>query len=248
MNFEKPIVFFDLETTGVNTNEDRIVQIALMKVEWPINNLEPNGIVYYVNPGIPIPKEASEVHGITDEMVAKSPAFRDIINDILDYLDGCDIAGFNCLHFDVPLLYNEFARVGINWDWRKHKIIDVRNIFVQKEPRDLAAAVKFYCGKDIEGAHDAMGDVASTYDVFLQHHLKYDDLPETAEELETFCNYGNAILDLGGKFKYDENGVVVFAFGKHINKPAASERGYLEWMLSKDFPEDTKQIIKQILG
>lgn len=250
MNLIRPLVFFDLETTGTDVSNDRIVEFGAIKIypDSPGNVKNMTGTMHYrINPGIPIPPSATAVHGITDEDVKDKPTFSDLSFEILSFFLDSDIAGFNCLKFDLPLLYTEFHRAGINWHYKNHKLIDVRNIFIQKESRDLSSAVKFYLNKDLENAHGAIVDTAATIEVFKAQLEKYQDLPQTIEELEIYSNYGNKILDLKGSFKYNADNEIVFNFGKHKDKLAIRERSYLEWMLKSDFPEDTKDIIRGLL-
>lgn len=246
MNFERPIVFFDLETTGTDVNNDRIVQIAMVKLNRELSR-DIGVDNQLINPEIPIPAGSIEVHHITDEMVADKPVFKEHANTILEFINGCDIAGYNCLRFDIPLLYNEFQRAGIDWDWKRHKIIDVCSIFMQHEKRDLQSAVRFYCGKEFGDAHNALNDVEATIDVFKAQTERYTDLPQTPEELEIYCNHGKEILDLSGKFRYNDEGEIIFTFGQYRNEPAKEHGDYLYWMLGKNFPADTVDVIHQIL-
>jgi len=241
---ERPICFIDLETTGTDVEKDFIVEICVLKIS-PDGTEEIRTML--IKPPVPIPKEASDVHGITDEDVQEAPAFVQISKALLEHIQGCDIAGFNSTRFDVPLLYFSFARVGLQWDWKKVNLIDVRNIFVQKEQRTLSAGVKFYLGRDHEEAHSAEQDIIETKNIFCQQLAMYEDLPKTMKEIALYSNYGKEIIDLAGKFEKNEAGEVVFAFGPHIHKPAKSEKGFLNWMLTKDFTKDTKEVAQMIL-
>jgi DNA polymerase III subunit epsilon len=239
LQLTRPIAFFDIESTGIDRENDRIVEIAVSK-------LFPDGqaktVSRRVNPTIPIPASASEVHGITDADVANEPTFKQLAKGLLELLFGCDIAGFNSNSFDVPMLFNEFQRAGHFWDYTKFNMIDVGNLFKIQEPRTLSAAVKFYCGRELEGAHGAAADIEATIDVFISQLTKYEDqegFPQTIEDLALYTNYGNKLADLSGKFVYNKEGVLLLNFGKHKGNPAADHIDFLEWMISKDFPADT---------
>lgn len=241
---ERPLCFIDLETTGVDLDECRIVEISVLKYEtdasWKITTRR-------INPGIPIPKEASDIHGITDADVKDCPSFAQVSKALWNLILGCDIAGFNSNRFDVPVLFNHLERAGIPWNWQSINLIDIRNIYVQKEERNLAAAVKFYLGRDHEGAHSAEADITATMEIFLQQISRYEDLPKSFKDLALFSNYGKEFIDLAGKFTRNEKGVIVFNFGKHIGKEARSEREYLSWMMDKGkFNTDTKYIARKL--
>lgn len=237
----RPIAFFDLETTGTDTEKDRIVEIAVSILS---PDMQIKTVSRRVNPTIPIPEGASAVHGITDADVVNEPTFKQISKGLLQMLEGCDIAGFNSNTYDVPLLYNEFARAGIIWDYEQFLMIDVCTLFKRKEPRDLKAAVKFYLGKDLEDAHSAKADIEATVDVFiaqLDRYEKEEDFPDTLESLALYTNYDKKVADLSGKFTYNEEGILVLNIGEHRGKPAAEQVGFCQWILSKNFPADTKK-------
>jgi len=247
LKLEKPIAFFDLEATGVDRENDRIVEIAVCI-------LQPSGqtktVCRRVNPTIPIPAAASEIHGIYDKDVAEEPTFKQIAKGLLSLLAGCDIAGFNSNAYDVPMLFNEFARAGHNWDYTNFKMIDVGNLFKIQEPRTLTAAVKFYCGKDLEDAHSAQADIEATVDVFIAQLSRYEDqegFPQTIDDLALYTNFGNKMADLSGKFVYNKEGVLLLNFGKHKGNPASQHIDFLEWMISKDFPSDTYALAVQVI-
>lgn len=245
LKIERPIIFFDLETTGVDRENDRIVEIAICKYQ-PDGQIET--YCRRVNPEMSIPKEASDVHGIKDEDVANEPKFKQLAKGLLAMLNGCDIAGFNSNAFDIPLLFFEFNRAGLYWDYTQHRMIDVGNIFKIKEPRTLTAAVKFYLGKDLEDAHSAKADIEATVDVFLAQLEKYEDLPDTVDALALLSNFDKKIVDISGKFTYDENGVIVFNFGKHKGQPAKDFPSFLEWMITKaNFSRDTQEVAYKLL-
>lgn len=248
LQLERPIVFIDFETTGVDVEVDRIVEFAACK-------LNPSGqtetVTKRVNPGITIPKGASDVHGITDEMVANEPFFKNYAKALFTMIEGCDLGSFNGNRFDFPLLHKEFDRCGISWDYTLHEMVDCFAIFTQKERRDLAAAVKFYCNKSLEGAHSAKADIEATVDVFIAQMTRYEadpEFPKTMKELALYSNFGNRVADLSGNFYYDEQGTIRFAKGKHKDKLAKSEKGYLDWMLKADFPSNTKKIVELLLS
>jgi DNA polymerase III subunit epsilon len=242
---ERPICFIDIETTGVDVDHSFIVELSVHKVN-PDGSHDTRTML--INPGVPIPKEATDVHGITDEDVKDKPTFAAISKSLLKHIDGCDICGFNSNRFDIPLLAAQFERVGLSWDWRKVNLIDVRNIFVQKEERTLSAGVKFYLGRDHEEAHSAEGDILETKNIFLAQLARYEELGKmTMKEVALFSNYNKPIIDLAGKFEYNEAGEIVFTFGQHKGKVAKNEKGFLNWMLTKDFTKDTKEAAKRIL-
>lgn len=246
MELKKPIAFIDLETTGTDINNDRIVEISICKVNLDFSR---EVKTRRVNPGILIPAGASEIHGIKDEDVANEPPFRSIAKGIHAFIDGCDIGGFNSNNFDIPLLFNEFERSGIQWDYTKCNFIDVGNIYKIKEPRTLAAAVKFYTGENIENAHSAEADINATVDVFFKQLEKYDDVPTTAEELHLYCNYGKRSIDLSGWFAYADDGVtVLFNKGKHKDKKVSENLDYIEWMLRTPFPSDVHKYCLEFIN
>lgn len=246
MKLQRSLLFIDLETTGVDPQESRIVELACVKL-FPDGTREKKR--YLINPLVPIPKSASDIHGITNEMVKDAPAFKQISVSFHQYITDCDLAGFRCNHFDFPLLYSEFLRSGIEWDYNKHALVDVGNIYTIQEPRTLSAAVKFYCGKELEGAHGALADIEATVDVFEAQVEKYTDLPKDINELAIFSNYGRKILDMAGLFTYAEDGVtIIFAKGKHKDKVATLDNDYLSWVVYKsNFPPDTRKLAKQLM-
>lgn len=244
MKTVKPIAFFDLETTGVDKSKDRIVEIAIVRFDGG-NRYE---LTTLINPEIPIPKEASEVHGITDQTVMGAPTLAQKAKLIHNVLSGCVLAGFNSNSFDIPLLVNELHRVGYELDLEGIEFLDVCNIFKRKEERTLTAAVKFYCGKEHEDAHGALADVNATIEVFEAMKGKYKDLPASLEELNLYCNYDNVRCDISGCFAIDKEGDYILNFGKHKGSKAKDCRSYLSWMQGQDFMPDTKKIISKILA
>jgi DNA polymerase-3 subunit epsilon len=244
LQLTRPIVFIDIEATGLNLETDRIVEISICKL-FPDGTREVKTKRY--NPEMPIPPEVTEIHGINDEDVKDKPLFRQEAKGILSYIENCDVAGFNSNRYDVPLLFNEMIRAGLYLDYTKFKMIDVGNIFKIKEPRDLKAAYKFYCGGDLENAHSAEADITATVDVFLKQLEKYEDLPQDVGVLALMSNHGNPILDLSGKFTMDK-GKIVFNFGPKRGQPAEEHPDFLEWMLYKaSFPQDTREVATKLL-
>lgn len=247
LNLKNPIVFFDLETTGIDIVKDRIVEISLLKVH-------PNGKEEIksrrINPEQPIPAEATAIHGITDDDVKDCPTFKQIAKSLADLLEGCDLAGFNSSRFDVPLLAEEFLRAGIDFDMRKRKFVDVQIIFHKKEQRTLEAAYKFYCDKELENAHSAEADTKATYEVLKAQLDRYPDLANDISVLSQEYSSFNNNVDLAGRMVYNDKGVEVFNFGKHKGKPVVevlrNEPSYYSWIMEGDFPLNTKQILTKI--
>jgi DNA polymerase III subunit epsilon len=243
LKLEKPIVFFDLETTGTSTNLDRIVELFAIKINIDGSEEE---IYHLINPTIPIPEAAIAIHGITNEAVENKPTFGDLVNELAHFFEGCDLGGFNIKRFDIPMLMEEFHRhkkYPINFN--EVKLVDTMAIYHSKEKRDLSAAVKFYCEREHEQAHSAKADVLATIDILKRQLLKYEDLEPNTSFLHDYLNTGNNV-DINGKFVRDENGEVIFNFGKHQGKAACKEPDYLKWMLDGDFPVDTKMVANRI--
>ncbi|MEW6511564.1 MAG: 3'-5' exonuclease [Bacteroidota bacterium] len=243
LTLTRPIVFFDLETTGRDFTRDRIVQIAALKV-FPDGNEEMK--TRLINPGIPIPPEATDVHHITDADVAGEPRFRDLAKGIHEFFQGADIGGFNSNRFDLPFLVEEFGRCGLEFPPPDAKLIDVQTIYHKKEERTLAAAYRYYCNKALESAHNAEADVRATLEVFRRQVEMYDDIGSTVEEIHAFCE-GGLIVDYGRKLMKNQKGEIVYAFGKNRGKPVLDDPGYAEWMLGGDFPESTKSVLRRLL-
>lgn len=246
LNLKNPLVFFDLETTGVNANTDRIVEISYLKV-LPNGNEETK--TFRVNPGMPIPKEASDIHHITDEDVANSPSFKEIGKNIAKDIEGCDLAGFNSNRFDVPLLVEEFLRNDIDIDLSKRKLIDVQVIFHKMEQRTLSAAYKFYCNAELEGAHGAEADTRATYEVLKSQLDRYPDLTNDVQYLSEFSSF-NRNVDFAGKIVLNDKDVEVFNFGKYKDQPVEDilkkDSGYYGWMMQGDFALNTKNVLTRI--
>ena len=244
----RPIVFFDLETTGTNVQGDRIVEICVAKI-MPDGEMEVKTRRF--NPERHIPEEASAVHGIYDEDVADAPTFKSVSSSFLLYLENCDLAGFNIKRFDVPLLVEEFKRAGLDFDIENRKLIDMQTIFHKKEPRTLTAAYKFYCGKDLEDAHSAEADVLASIDVLEGQLKKYEDLPKDVDALHEFCDQRQPNwIDSEGKFRWLGD-VPIVAFGKNNGTPirevAENNPGFFKWMQRAAFRKDAMQIAKDAL-
>ncbi len=252
LQLDRPLVCFDLETTGIDVMRDRIVQIALIRVE-------PDGsrrsFESLVNPECPIPPGATRVHGITDADVADKPTLARLCAELETMLDGADLAGFNSIRFDLPLLENELQRVGGSFDAGGRRHLDALRIFHRLERRDLTAAYKFYCGKDLVGAHSALVDTEATLEILDAQIAHYDEVPADTEALHRFCNPdANKYVDRTRKFVWNDAGEAVFTFGKLRDRTLrdvvteASGRSYLEWMIGKDFSDEVKDILRGALN
>lgn len=246
LKLKRPLIFMDLETTGVDASKDRIVEISLVKVE---TNGDQQIKTRRLNPQMPIPAEASVVHGIFDADVAECPSFREIAKSLRSFVVGCDFAGFNSNRFDVPVLVEEFLRAGVDIDFSKTRFIDVQNIFHKKEQRTLVAAYKFYCDKDLEDAHSAEADTVATLEVLKSQLDKYPDLENDVDFLAEYSTR-NKTADFAGRIVFDESGKEVFSFGKHrgrsVEQVFEQEPSYYSWMMNGDFPLYTKKIISEI--
>lgn len=243
----KPIIFFDLESTGTSVTLDRIVQIACVKLDHKFEQTEPVKN-YYINPERPIPAEATAIHGITDEMVADKPNFKAYSKGLYEYLEGSDLGTYNGNRFDIPLLSEEFARAGIHWPLQSINFIDAYTIAAEKEKRNLEWAYRFYCGKTIENAHDAEADILQTVDVIRGQLNMYEDLKEmTSDQLNDFCG-GKIRVDLAGTIVLNDQGIAVYNIGKDKNLSVIQNPGFARWMLDKDFTTNTKNIIKKLLN
>ena len=246
LKLQNPLIFFDLETTGVNASKDRIVEISYIK-------LMPNGTevekTLRINPEMHIPEEATAVHGITDADVADKPRFKDIAKELARVFEGCDNAGFNSNRFDVPLLAEEFLRADVDVDFSRRRFVDVQTIFHKMEQRTLSAAYKFYCGKDLDDAHSANADTRATYEVLKAQLDKYPSLQNDIDFLSKFSTH-NRNVDLAGRIVYNDNNVEVFNFGKYKGIPVEevlkTDSGYFGWILNGDFPQNTKKVLTNI--
>lgn len=231
------MVVFDIESTGIDIHNDRIVEICVIKTGF-----EPK--TYRFNPTIPIPKEASDVHGITNEIVANEPTFKQRAKSLYEYIKGEDILGFNSNAYDVPLLYNEFARAGIIWEYSQNRFFDAGNLFKIFEPRTLEAAYKFYCDKELIGAHGAEPDAKATLEVFEAQLKKYE---LDKNNLDFICNYERKRVDLFNVFM-EKDDEIYLNVGKHKGKIAKQHKDYLKWIIEKsDFSVDTKLVAKSLL-
>lgn len=258
LNLKTPIAFFDLEATGINISTDRIVEISVVKVH-PGGKEEIKTLK--INPTIPIPKEVSLIHGIYDEDVKDAPTFKDVAKELHQFFMGADLAGFNVLKYDIPLLVEEFLRAGIDFDIEKRNLLDSQKIFFMMEKRNLSAAYKFYCNKTLENAHSAEADTIASYEVFKAQIARYEH--EEMEDLQgnvigTIENdmkkihslINEKMVDLAGRFVFNSDGVECFNFGKHKGKPIEQvikeEPGFYDWMMKGDFPLDTKRKFTQV--
>ncbi|MGK0385787.1 MAG: DNA polymerase-3 subunit epsilon [Patiriisocius sp.] len=246
LKLTKPICFFDLETTGINIANDRIVEISILKV-FPNGNKESH--TWRVNPTIPIPSETTAVHGITDEMVVNEPTFNDLAKNVYDLIKDSDLGGFNSNRFDIPLLAEELLRAEVDFDMKKNLAIDVQTIFHKKEKRTLEAAYQFYCDKTLVDAHSAAADTNATYEVLKAQLDRYGDLENNMTTLATYSAH-RQFADFAGYIGYDKEGKEVFSFGKHkgilVTTVLEKEPGYFGWLLNADFPLYTKKVLTRI--
>lgn len=246
LNLKRPLVFFDLETTGVDTAKDRIVEISMVKVM-------PNGDevvrTRLINPQMHIPEDATAIHGITDEDVKNEPTFAQIAKSLSQFIEGCDFGGFNSNRFDLPMLVEEFLRAGVDVDFKNRKFIDVQNIFHKMEQRTLVAAYKFYCDKDLTDAHSAEADTRATYEVLKAQLDRYPDLQNDVAALAEFSTRGE-MADYAGRVGYNDKGEEIFTFGKYkgqkVSEVFQREPSYYDWMMKGDFPLYTKKVITEI--
>lgn len=247
LQLSRPIAFIDLETTGVNISIDRIVEIAIVKIN-------PDGTRQVkrklINPLMPIPKASSDVHGITDDMVKDAPTFKQAANEIKQFIDNCDLGGYNSNRFDIPMLLEEFLRAGLEFSVDGRKLVDAQKVFHMMEQRTLSAAYKFYCQKVLEGAHSAEVDAQATWEVLEAQVERYPQIGNTVESIVKFTGEDD-IVDFARRF-VKENGVEIFNFGKHKGKPVTQvlkeEPQYYDWMMKGDFPMNTKQKLTEILN
>ena len=246
LHLSRPIVFLDLETTGINIGVDRIVEISLLKIH-PNGNRETK--TYRINPTIPIPPEVTKIHHITDDDVKGCPTFSEVAREISAFIGGCDLGGYNSNKFDIPLLIEEFNRFDIHLDLSEIKLIDVQNIFHKMEQRTLSAAYKFYCNKSLENAHSAEADTLATYEVLLSQLEKYPDLKNDVNFLSQFSTISKNV-DLAGRIVFNDKGEEIFNFGKHKGKLVIEifriDTSYYDWMMKGDFATNTKNVLTQI--
>jgi DNA polymerase III subunit epsilon len=247
LQLNRPICFIDLETTGINVSTDKIVEIAIVKIM-------PDGTKQLkrklVNPEMAIPKAASEIHGISDEMVKEAPTFKQIANEVKQFIELSDLAGYNSNRFDIPMLNEEFLRAGISVDIESRKLLDVQKVYHMMEQRTLSAAYKFYCNKNLEDAHSAEADATATWEVLEAQLEKYPQIGATVEAVVKFTGE-DQIIDFARRFIF-ENGIEVFNFGKHKGKPVTQvlkeEPQYYDWMMKGDFALHTKQKLTEMLN
>lgn len=246
LKLKKPIVFFDLETTGINPASDRIVEISMLKVL-------PNGTeiskTYRVNPQMPIPAGSTEIHGISDEDVKDSPTFKMLAKEFVSIIEDADIGGYNSNKFDIPLLAEEFLRAGTDIDLKKRNFVDVMVIFMKKEPRNLEAAFKFYCDKDLKDAHSALADTQATYEIFKAQLDKYPDLGNEIEKISEYSSH-NRNADFAGRLVFDDDNNIIVNFGKYKGQPLITvlkrDPSYYDWVQKGDFPLYTKRIFTEV--
>jgi DNA polymerase-3 subunit epsilon len=246
LKLTKPICFFDLETTGINVTNDRIVEIAIFKV-YPNGNKESK--TWLVNPTIPIPAETTAVHGITNEKVANEPTFAQLASTVYNMIKDSDLAGFNSDRFDIPLLAEELLRAGVDFDMKNRVAVDIQTIFHKKEERTLSAAYKFYCGETLENAHSAEADTMATYEILKSQLERYDDLPHDMKSLSEYTTRKKT-ADFAGFIIIDKDNDEAFSFGKHkgkkVNDVLDAEPGYFSWLQNADFPLYTKKVLTAI--
>lgn len=247
LNLTRPIAFIDLETTGVNISNDRIVEIAIIKILTDGTRQVKRKLI---NPQIPIPAGASDVHGITDDMVKDAPSFKQVANEVKQFIENCDLGGYNSNRFDIPMLIEEFLRAGVSFSADGRKLVDVQKVFHMMEQRTLGAAYKFYCNKTLEDAHSAEADATATWEVLEAQIERYPQIGNTVESIVKFTGEDD-IVDFARRF-VKENGVEVFNFGKHKGKPVVQvlkeEPQYYDWMMKGDFAMNTKQKLTEILN
>jgi DNA polymerase-3 subunit epsilon len=247
LQLTRPLAIIDLETTGVNLGTDRIVEIAIVKIMQDGKKLIKRKLI---NPEMAIPPASTDIHGITNEMVKDAPTFRQVGNELKQFLDNCDLAGYNSNRFDIPMLVEEFLRVGMEFEGKGRKLLDVQKIFHMMEQRTLSAAYRFYCNKELEGAHGAEADASATWEVLEAQVVKY---PQLGTNIETIlkCIGEEQVVDFARRFTL-ENGVEVFNFGKHKGRSVAdilkAEPQYYDWMMKGDFPLHTKQKLTEIFN
>lgn len=246
LQLKKPLVFFDLETTGLNICSDRIVELSYYKI-YPDGSSENK--TYRINPECHIPEATSKIHGITDDDVRDCPIFAQVAKEFVRVIEGCDLAGYNSNNFDIPLLAEELLRANIDFDLKKLRFIDAYVIFQKNEPRNLTAAYRFYCQKELQNAHSANADTEATYEVLMAQLERYPNLPDTTEALSAYTN-NNHYADFAGRIAYDKDGVEIFNFGKYkgqrIKDVILKDTGYYGWLIEKDFPQYTKNLITRI--
>ncbi|RYF89925.1 MAG: 3'-5' exonuclease [Chitinophagaceae bacterium] len=248
LKLTRPIAFIDLETTGVNLSQDRIVEIAVVKLMPDGTRLVKRKLI---NPEMAIPQASSDIHGITNEMVKDAPSFKQAANEIKQFLENCDLGGYNSNRFDIPILMEEFLRAEMDVDLTNRKMIDVQHIFYQMEPRTLTAAYKYFCNKELENAHSAEVDIKATIEVFEAQVERYHQLGDTVESILSVIGE-EKIVDYARRFVFDDKGVEVFNFGKYkgrsVMEVLKNEPQYYDWMMKGDFPMHTKKKLTEIFN
>lgn len=244
MNITRPIVFFDLETTGLDLSTDRAVSIATLKIDLEGKTEEKKILI---NPEMDIPKEASDIHGITNEMVADAPTFKQISKSLFSYFENCDIAGFNSDYYDVPLLMKEFSRCGIDFPTWELNLVDVLKFEKMLNSNKLSEVYLRYTGKELEGAHDALNDIRATFEILMCQLEKHGKNDLTPQEIDLMCQGERKRFDLSGKTYLNANGEVCWSIGKNANNPVTKDTAYLNWVLKSDFPEETKAKLRTLL-
>ncbi|HBG24821.1 MAG: DNA polymerase III subunit epsilon [Bacteroidetes bacterium GWF2_41_61] len=247
LNLKNPLLFFDIESTGLNVATDRIVELSALKVM-------PNGDqeikTRRINPTIPISPEAQSIHGISNEDVANCPTFKEVAKSLATWMSGCDFSGYNATKFDIPMLAEEFLRAGVSFDFRKRRVVDVQNIFHKLEQRTLSAAYKFYCSKELENAHSAEADTVATFEILEAQLDRYKDILENDVKFLADFSTKSKSLDYAGRIILDDNDVPIINFGKHkgrsVESVFRSDAGYYSWMMNGEFTLDTKQVITEL--
>ena len=264
LNLQKDLIFFDLESTGLNVLKDRIVQIAMLKY-FKDPAKDPQELSMLINPSIPISEEAMSIHGLTPKQLANKPTFQQVAKQLFDFIGNADLAGYNSNRFDIPMLLEEFARVGLDFKLEGRKTIDAQRIFYKMEPRTLRAAYRFYCQKELEDAHDALADVRATAEVFkgqIAHYAGKNLLDEEGNiipepiknDMQVLHDFTNdqRFVDATQRLRYDHNGKIVFSFGKYegqeVLQVILKDHNYYRWLLEKDFSVQVKQTIKKIMS
>ncbi|QES87269.1 3'-5' exonuclease [Rhizosphaericola mali] len=245
LELQRPIAFIDLETTGINISQDRIVEIAIIKIMPDGEQIQKRK---FLNPEMPIPKASSDIHGITDEMVKDAPTFKQVANEVKQFLHNCDLGGYNSNKFDIPMLVEEFLRVGLDFTLKDTKLVDAQKIFFMMEPRNLTAAYKFYCDKELVGAHGALADVIATWEVLDAQVARYPNIGTTLDSILKFTGEDDTV-DFARRM-VKQKGVEVFNFGKYKGQAVMDvlkkEPQYYDWMMKSDFPLNTKQKLTEI--
>lgn len=248
LELKRPLAFIDLETTGVNLSTDRIVELAIIKLMPDGSRLTKRKLL---NPQMPIPQASSDIHGITNEMVQDAPTFKDVANEVKQFIDGADLAGYNSNRFDIPMLMEEFLRIGMDVNFLDRRMVDVQHIFYSMEPRTLTAAYRFFCNCELDNAHSAMADIEATIEVLHAQVGRYQQLGRSVDSILGLIGE-EKIVDYARRMVYNDQGVEVFNFGKHKGKVVAdvlrNEPSYYDWMMKGDFPLHTKQRLTEIFN